>query len=261
VIQIVKSKLAKTRILMKNENLRKYIPTTVGLKKESLSTLLTRYTMVYVKPDLGKGGVGVMRVEQLTPSMYKLQYDTQTHHYHSIDSLYESILKRKRKGPYLIQQGIWLLQHQQSPFDIRVLVQRNPKGRWETTGVIGRVAHQSKIVTNYHSGGTPIAYEVLMKTYLSHGEVLKHLNRLQSMGIKVAHHMKTFYPGIKEIGLDIGLDSNFHPWLLEVNTIPNPFIFKKLKDKSVYRKISRYAAAYGRFGKRYCPELARKRKV
>ncbi|MGO4276757.1 YheC/YheD family protein, partial [Paenibacillus sp. TAF58] len=37
------------------------------------------------------------------------------------------------------------------------------------------------------------------------------------------------------------------PWVLEVNTAPDPFIFNQLKDKKMFFKVLRYARANGRF--------------
>lgn len=259
-IRIVKSKLAKTKMMMQVDELRKFIPVTYSLSQANLKKLLTEHKMVYVKPDLGKGGVGVIRVEERGPGDYSLRKGTRTFRYASLTSLYHGILHHKRTGRYLVQKGIKLLSYKGRSFDIRVMVQKNPKGEWEVTGVIGRLAHQGKIVTNYHSGGTPIAYSRLMKNYLNTSEQEQHLERLKALGLSAAHFLKKKYPGIKELGLDIGVDSSMYPWILEVNTLPNPFIFKKLKDKSVYRKIAEYASLYGRFNKKYCPEMAKKKK-
>jgi glutathione synthase/RimK-type ligase-like ATP-grasp enzyme len=256
---MVKSKLAKTRILMNNRNIAKYIPDTRKLTDTSLSSMLLAHRMVYVKPDLGMGGVGVIRVEQIAPSVYKLQHGTRIKHYPSLRQLYESVTRIQGTRKYLVQQGIPLLRHNGAPFDIRVMVQKNPAGIWEATGIIGRVAHPSRIVTNYHSGGTPIGYHSLMKQYLNREDRMRLLDQLRKLGLEVARYLEKRYPGIKEVGLDVGLDSGYSPWLIEVNTLPNPFIFKKLKDQSIYRKIARYAAAYGRFQDRYCPEMAGRR--
>ena len=49
----------------------------------------------------------------------------------------------------------------------------------------------------------------------------------------------------EEIGLDIALDEGGRPWILEVNTLPGIYAFGHL-DKEGYRKIKRYAIAYGR---------------
>lgn len=72
------------------------------------------------------------------------------------------------------------------------------------------------------------------------------IRSLKKLGRVTAEEMFKTYKGIKEIGLDVALDKDLHPWILEVNTNPDPYIFNRLKDKKMYRKVYRYAKAYGR---------------
>jgi len=130
---------------------------------------------------------------------------------------------------------------------LRVMVQMNPRSRWESTGIIGRVAHPRKIVTNYHAGGTPMPFSRLLSGYLNAGQRNDYENRLRKLGVSVAEALNQRYPRLKEIGLDVAIDESLRPWILEVNTFPDPYIFRKLPDRSVFRKIYSYANAYGRF--------------
>ncbi len=250
-IQRVRSKLAKTEVLLHDDRLREHIPETQLLSYDAMSAMLAQYGMVYIKPDLGTFGNGVMRVEA-NPDGYRVQLGTQSHTHASSEELYERILRLKSKGRYVIQRGIELLRHQDRRFDVRVMVQQNPEGRWETTGMIGRLSHPRRIVTNYHSGGTPLALDTLTADHLDADALKAYKNRLAALGTAVAGQLTTKYPRLKEIGIDVALDYTLHPWILEVNTLPDPFIFKRLRSKSIFRRIYRYAKAYGRFntGKR-----------
>jgi glutathione synthase/RimK-type ligase-like ATP-grasp enzyme len=245
-IQRVRSKLAKTEVLLHDYRLREHIPETEPLSYDAMAAMLEQYSMVYVKPDLGTFGNGVMRVEAI-PDGYRVQLGTRLHTYASPEELYEGILQLKSKGPYVIQRGIELLRHKDRRFDVRVMVQHNPEGRWETTGIIGRLSHPKRIVTNYHSGGTPLDLATLASEHLDAGELREYRKRLAVLGTSVARQLTTKYPRLKEIGIDVALDTSLHPWILEVNTLPDPFIFKRLKVKSIFRRIYRYAKAYGRF--------------
>lgn len=251
-IQRVKSKLAKTKVLLRSEFLRDYVPATKTFSYDVLHDMLHDYGMVYVKPVGGTFGSGVTRVERLSPpsSGYKYQLGTKIKTFATFDLLYRCFLPRTNRKKYLVQKGIYLLKHQNRLFDIRVMVQKNPQKEWEVTGIIGRLSHPAKIVTNYHSGGTPMAFERLMASHLSATEQAAYVTRLNKLSLAIVNQLQQAYPGIKEIGVDIAIDTKLHPWILEVNTCPDPYIFLKLKDKAVFRKIYRYAVAYGRYKKK-----------
>ena len=102
------------------------------------------------------------------------------------------------------------------------MVQRTQQLPWKTTGTIGRLAHPNKVVTNYHSQGTPLALDVLLKSYLKEPEMQEYSRILEELGVKIAMHLQNTFPGFREIGVDVGLDPKLHPWILEVNTLRIP---------------------------------------
>jgi hypothetical protein len=261
-IQRVPSKWDKTKVILQNHSLSLYVPDTRKYDLISLKEMLALYTMVYIKPDRGSLGIGVMRAEQrivtLSSSipnienierpevqvMYILRYGKTAEVFLSPEELYQTLRGRIQERTYLIQKGIDLLRHKDLPFDLRILTQKNPKGQWETTGMLGRVAAPQKIVTNYHSGGRILSVNTLFKSYMKPSEALYTINHLKSLGVQIAGQLESTYPRIKEIGLDIAMDQHLGMWLLEVNTLPSIVVFKLFRDKS--RRIRRYAVAYGR---------------
>lgn len=249
-IQRVHSKWAKTKVLLKSELLQPHIPITKLFNYENVDDMLHQYEMIYIKPDKGMFGNGVTRVER-TSAGYRFQRDRKIHNYSKFASLYQKLLKHKKNRKFIVQKGIYLLRHQKRRFDLRVMVQINARNEWETTGIIGRLSHPAKIVTNYHSGGTLYSIEKLMSQHMSDSEIKSFKKTLRRLGVSISTQLQTAYPGLKEIGVDVAVDDQHHPWILEVNTMPDPFIFRKLSDKSVFRKVYQYACAYGRYkGKR-----------
>ncbi|MFD0713224.1 YheC/YheD family protein [Paenibacillus sp. GCM10027626] len=236
-------KWIKTKALLQDKELQALVPDTKRMSATSLRRMLNRYSMVYIKPVLGSFGNGVMRVEQSSGSrgtVFTYQLDRKKRTFKSFDSMYQSILKNKKNGPYLVQKGVQLLKHKGRRFDIRVMVQRNAKMKWETTGIIGRVAHPSKIITNYHGGGTPKPVISLLKPHLGAAKVLEFERILAKVGEKAARALSRKYPYVSEIGADVGVDTDIKPWIIELNTKPDPYIFRHLKKRSVYRKVLRY---------------------
>lgn len=240
------SKWIKTKVLMQCSTISPLIPETVKFGRANLKSMLLKYGMVYVKPERGTYGNGVMKVEQSRDTHgteYKYQSGTRIRTFGEFDSFYVSLKKMTRGRSYLIQRGIVLLKHGKHRFDIRVMVQLSPRGKWETTGLIGRVAEKGKIVTNYHSGGKLTAMEKLLSPYLNASQQAEMLKKLRRLGEETGRFYHKKYPGFRQIGVDVGLDSHMTPWIIEVNTSPDPYIFKHLSDKSMYRKVMAYRRA------------------
>lgn len=233
----VQSKWIKTKVLLTNKSIKPFIPDTRKFNANNLRSMINQYRMIYIKPECGTYGNGVIRAEIINEQSYTYQIEEKILKFKSFTEFHKSLIKRIKKRRYLIQKGIHLLKHNHRRFDIRVMVQVNPKGKWETTGIIGRLGHARKIVTNYHSGGKPMSIESLLRTHLSKGEQ-HHLHKeLDTLGIKIAKHLQKTYPKFRQIGVDVGLDKTVSPQIIEVNTSPDPYIFNQLKDKSMYRRV------------------------
>lgn len=248
-IQRVWSKWAKTKVLLADPDLKKFVPDTRPFSKSTLAEMLERLGMVYVKPVHGTFGMGVIRVERHFSSEwpYLFQSGVKKYRCRSFEEMFRKLSRVKQRKKYLVQQGIEMLRYANRRFDVRIMVQMNPQNAWVATGLIGRLAHPRKIVTNYHSGGTPMPVEDLLGPHLTRESIAIFRSALERLGILTAEAMQRKYPGLKEIGLDVAIDKHFTPWILEVNTRPDPFIFRKLPDRSVFQQIYRYAVQYGRF--------------
>ena len=249
VQRFVHSKWRKTEAIKVNPVVREHIPDTRQLGRATLQSMLSEYGMVYVKPDKGTFGKGVIRVEQ-DGAGFKFQSGTTIRTFASYEGLYDGLKQLTGKRLYLVQKGIHLLKHGGRRFDLRVMVQKSPAGRWESTAMVGRVAYPGKIVTNYHSGGTLKSVPALLQAHMGPVELTAFTGGLKRLGVSVAKQLETAYPGIKEIGIDIAVDRSHKSWILEVNTCPDPYIFRILKDKEIFRRVIRYAKAYGRIKSR-----------
>jgi hypothetical protein len=146
----------------------------------------------------------------------------------------------------LVQRGIRLLTDRGRPFDVRVMVQKTPEAGWRATGIIARVARPSRIVTNYHNGGTPTDVRALLRRSVSPPETAAIIRRMKSISRRAAIALYRGYPGVNMVGADIGLDRSLRPWIIELNTSPDPYLFRFLKDKRTHRNVLRLARALGR---------------
>jgi glutathione synthase/RimK-type ligase-like ATP-grasp enzyme len=242
--QYVGSKWSKTKVLLQNKIISRYIPKTRKLNKLILKSMLNEYKMIYLKPINGTAGSGVIRVEKFKADgnkTYNYQQGKEKKHFPTVNALYQKIIKSKVKRNYIAQQGIHLLKHKNRIFDLRIMVQRNPERDWETTGIVGRVAHPQKIVTNYHNGGTPMSFKQIFKSHLTIKKTIKYKQTLKKFGTDVAVALTRKYPNLNMLGVDVGVDKKLTPWIIEVNTNPDLYIFKQLKNKATFYKIYRYA--------------------
>ncbi|MBP1990481.1 YheC/YheD family protein [Paenibacillus eucommiae] len=244
------TKLRKAMYLSEDSELRQYNPQTELAMPETVLSMLKQYRMVYVKPNLGTGGHGVIKAEQIKiggTTKYRYKLDMRTYTFTSYEEFYRSLSRHFGPKVYLVQQGIKMLTSGGKPFDLRVMIQKNERGRWEHTGSIGRIAHPRRIVTNYHSGGTPQLIEKLLRPYMGTKGSAAYNRRLGRLGLQVARYMQKGYPNIKDIGLDIGIDKSKKPWIFEVNTRPNPIIFRSLNQPAVYKRIKRLTRLHGEY--------------
>ncbi|MDN4067816.1 YheC/YheD family protein [Paenibacillus vini] len=252
----VSSKLIKTRILLQHSELRKYVPSTYRLTRGRLQVMLEQYGMLYLKPDKGSLGIGVMRVEKRGRT-FKYQYGVHSYTFPSFDAMFRSLQRRTGSRCYLIQKGIHLLKFEGRPFDFRVMVQRNPSGKWETTGMAARVAHPHKVVTNGSQGGTIYPAEDLITPIAGAERTVRLLQKMDRLARWTGAQFRNTYPAMNELGLDIAIDRKLVPWILEVNTRPDPCPFTKLEDKESIRKIISYAEGYGRKYNLVCSKAER----
>jgi hypothetical protein len=226
-----------SKSLLTRQELSQNVPDTRWYSKKTLKSMLDRFKMVYIKPNNGTGGRGIMRVEKLEEG-YKYQFMTKLRTFDTLADMTLSMEKQFDNDRYVIQQGIHLLRHNGRLFDLRVMVQKNNKGEWETTGMLGRIGHPKKIVTNVCRGGSVKSVEALLKNHVP--SISEYVKRLNHMGSRTASQLNKTFPRITQLGLDIGIDRQLHPWILEANPRPAIYGFKYLNDKSIYQKIVRY---------------------
>lgn len=233
-------KLGKYNFMHKFSSVNSLLPDTKAATKSNIFKMINKYDSIFLKPDEGTGGYGIFKITK-TQKGYVLRRGTTSRNYITFDALYSSIGKFLYKNKYVVQKGINLLKHKGRPFDIRVMVQKNRNGQLESTGIIGRLAKPNKIVTNYHSGGTPLPIDTLLKTHLKGAARANFISKINSLGRKASIVLAKSYRRKKAFGVDIAIDSHMKPWILEINTRPDMSIFNTLKDKTMYRRILRYS--------------------
>ncbi|PAK50080.1 YheC/YheD family protein [Paenibacillus sp. 7541] len=255
--RLIKGKMHAHALMQSHPGLAKRLPTLRWMNRSTLVSMLNQYGMVYIKPNLGSQGNGVIRVEK-HPQHYKFHAGTAVSEFRSYDAMYAALAPHTRRKPYVVQKGIHVLRHKGRPFDFRVMIQRNPKRDWECTGIFGRLAHPGKAVTNGSQGGTIYEPSALLAPRAGTSRTPYLLRIMNRLAYKTAATLSSKYPQLNELGLDICLDRKLNPWILEVNTIPDPKPFTLLPNPRMLSRIIAYGRAYGR---RYNLKVTKARKA
>lgn len=248
----IPSKWDKTKVLNKNKIIKRYIPKTALFSKNNVRRYLNRYQVIFIKPDTGSKGIGVIKAQKDSNQKYHLNWNTNHKTFPSYKSMFFKLKKQMSKRKYIVQKGVHLLTKNGKPFDFRVMIQRNKHGDWDDSGIIGRLAKRNKVVTNGAQGASLHTIYKLLAPHLTENDIDGYISYLYHIGKKTSKKLRKAYPDVWEIGMDIGIDNNLKPWIIEVNTRPEYEPLAKLSDKSIYHKLLRNWKHAKRLGyKRY----------
>lgn len=235
------NKMLKTSLLTGNSYIRAHIPPTRVMTYASLLKMLNQHGMVYIKPKHGSLGRGVIRISK-QGTRYVSHAGVSITSYTSFQALYSTILRRTKGESYIVQKGVRSLRYRGHVFDLRIVVQRSPNGDFEVTGIAGRIAQGGRVVSNGAGGGAVGTIDSLLTPY----QRSIAMPRIYKLSLAVMKQVRKHWPGQNEIGIDIALDYNLKPWILEFNTRPDHRMFIVIGARNTIAKIVRYGARYGR---------------
>ena len=224
---------------------RHHMPETVLYHSTSdLLRMLKHNPVVYIKPANGTGGRGILRVEKLknAQGMFDIQGRRQdrriiTPRKVTLARLTSIVRQWCIGGSFLIQQGIPLRLPGGRFHDYRLLVQKNGQGKWEMTGMAGRVGAARSVTSNLHGGGHAVKAEILLKEWLgSADKAEKAMKASEKLGLEAAAFLEDSFSTLCELALDLAIDREGHIYVLEVNPKPAREVFARSGDTETYRK-------------------------
>jgi glutathione synthase/RimK-type ligase-like ATP-grasp enzyme len=236
--------------LQNDSRARRYLPRTDKLTSISqLGRWLRAYSTVYVKPTRGSLGLGVTKVSRIAHGYRYQRVGKRGRHMGLADSLGKLEKRLHLSGRRMIvQQGLHLARYGGRPYDIRVMVQKTPRGRWVCTNMIARVASSAgSAVSNVATGGSMVPARKAIRNSL-------RLNSLQAArrvrrGARVIARALEEQLGQEfgEFGVDMALDIRGRLWLIEVNAKPGRENDNLPGVPPSVRRIVRYAISRAGF--------------
>lgn len=212
------SKWLKTEALLSDSRVAGYVPATRIYNTSNLHQMLNQYGFVVIKPVVGGGGAGVIKVVKDGPQ-YEFTYMAKTRSFSNFDTMVRALSSVKKKRSYLIQRGIRLATIAGRPIDYRVkYVKEN--GRWVFRALVGRIARRGLFVTNLCKGGTMVLARQGLRQSLPGMKVSSKLRDMRRVTRICTSILEGKYPGIGQLGFDYGLDHSGRMWIFEVNTRP-----------------------------------------
>jgi hypothetical protein len=238
-----KNKWLKYRFLKNSKQLAPHIPETRPMSENALWNLIAKYGHVIIKPVWGSRGRGVMQISSIGDDIYALHYENIRIFIEGKENTYYYIKRKIGSTRYMVQRRVSRPTIDGRPFDMRVIVQRRKKSPlWTVTAKVIKVAGKGYIVSNNtRSQGMLLKFRPgIRKSSINHLSYQKLKSKIYRIALLSTKRLSTFFPGHRIYGFDIGPDENGHVWIIEANLFPSRSHFLKLKDKTMYHRITAF---------------------
>lgn len=242
---IDRDKYRMHKLLYKNDALHKYLPETERFRQERykwFASQLESHGEVFIKPRLGSLGAGIARVSRIRKGVYRYESGST-----SVKASLRRVWRLARRGRqygYLLQMGIPLAEIRGHRYDLRVPVQRDERGEWQVPGMAAKRAENHPFLTNIARGGSALTVREAFRQSLEGVSAAALMGEIKNLALTVARTLSQHYPRLADIGLDVGVDRNGRPYLIEVNRRDLRIILAQAGEDKVYANLYRNPIAY-----------------
>jgi hypothetical protein len=238
-----RNKWLKHRFLKDSKKLAPYVLKTRLMTKHTLWKLIKKYKDVIVKPVKGSRGRDVIQVSSIGNHNYELHFENKRIIIRGKEDTYRYLRRKIGYESYVVQRRISRATVNGRPFDLRVIVQRRRNSDlWKVTAKVAKVAGKGYIVSNIaRSKGNLLPVKTaIRKSSIKHFSAKMLNSRINRVAVLTARRLGIFFKGHRIYGLDMGLDQRGHIWIIEANLYPLMSHFRKLGNKTMYRRIMKY---------------------
>lgn len=233
------SKWRKYLAMWEDDALRPFLPETARFSRTAFLSMTDRHPSVYLKPDTGGGGYGIMRVRP-DGRGWLLEKPHAVARFHHRELMFRYLAHKLKRKKYIVQQGIDLIRLQGRPMDFRCLFYKID-GDWHYAGCMGKVAAPRKWTTNLCQGGRAITFEEAIASSLEMPpeEIVKRKEELEQVAHASVLALERVFPRLCQVGLDIAVDTDNQIRIIEANSRPRFELFREHEDGTLYQRIRR----------------------
>ncbi|MFA1821436.1 YheC/YheD family protein [Virgibacillus oceani] len=194
------------------------IPYEIYTGYEDVIRFIKQHKNIILKPIFGSKGKDVYKITR-EGRKFLVDYLDDKRKYNKRQ--FKSFLKNNiEEDRTVIQKYIISRTKKDEPFDCRVRLEKNGKGKWEVAIILVRIGSNNKIVSNVKRGGGVSKLPSFLKANFENraGQIEENINKIA----------QEFPPKLEEIldqrlvslGLDLGINQSGKPYLFEVETGP-----------------------------------------
>ncbi len=230
-------------ILSRNPSLLPYLPETQKWEGPDKALLfMDQHEKILIKPNGGSHGKGVAAILQ-TAGGYQVHGRTRENRLFHLSFKEESSLKQwlnrfVANTRYVMQPYLPLNTPEGRPYDLRMLIQKNERGEWKTTGMAIRTGKTHGLTSNLHGGGRAEKAVPFLLRHFQRDQVSDIMEKIRWLAAVVPPHIERHHGRLLELGLDVGIDTDGRIWLLEVNSKPGRSVFVLSGQKEVFHQAT-----------------------
>ena len=215
-------------LLQNSDTLAPSLPETVLYRRTSdIEAMIQKHDHLFFKPIHGSLGKRIIQLRN-DGDTYAIRCSTatsekeQTVSTTTLLSALKIISARMTKNEYIIQQGIETVTYDGKPLDFRILCNKDASGKWKITSVVARLSAEQQFVSNLAQGGLILPLKEALAICFSRDGSHDTKRILMEHSLAYAETVDRETKGIYgEFGIDLAIDNDGKPWLLEINTKPS----------------------------------------